>query len=300
MKVSTRMKAIGALIVVGILGGIAPLLMKVALREFDSYQILFIRFGLATFLIFPLLLNSFKKIPFKKSLLIIPSGLLFTGNVFFMVVGIQFTTSIVSQLFYLLTPVIVSLVGYFLFKERISNRRILSMVICFAGSTFLILRSVQGGTLINSIGTLKGNILILCAVMSWSLYVVYTKRMSQKFEPQIFLVSNFVIALLVSLVSFLFMNISVLATITQFIQSSTPVMSSLVTLAVINSVLFFFMYQWSLKYVSAFIVASTTYLSPLSAALFAIPFFGERLSMTLGLSAFSIFLGSYLILTEKK
>lgn len=174
------------------------------------------------------------------------------------------------------------------------------MVICFAGSTFLILRSVQGGALINSIGTLKGNILILCAVMSWSLYVVYTKRMSQKFEPPIFLVSNFVIALLVSLMSFLFMNISVLATITQFTQSSAPVMSSLVTLAVINSVLFFFMYQWSLKYVSAFIVASTTYLSPLSAALFAIPFFGERLSVTLGLSALSIFLGSYLILTEKK
>ncbi|MFZ2025967.1 MAG: DMT family transporter [Microgenomates group bacterium] len=300
MKVSTRMKAIGALIIVGILGGIAPLLMKVALREFDSYQILFIRFGLATLLVFPLLLNSFKKIPFKKSLLIIPSGLLFTGNVFFMVVGIQFTTSIVSQLFYLLTPVIVSLVGYFLFKDRISNRRILSMVICFAGSTFLILRSVQGGTLINSIGTLKGNILILCAVMSWSSYVVYTKRMSQKFEPTAFLVSNFVIALLVSLVSFLFMNISVLSTIAQFMHSSIPVMSSLVALAVINSVLFFFMYQWSLKHVSAFIVASTTYLSPLSAALFAIPFFGEKLSVTLVLSAFSIFLGSYLILTEKR
>lgn len=300
MKVSTRMKAIGALIVVGILGGIAPLLMKVALKEFDSYQILFIRFGLATLLVFPLLLNSFKKIPFKKGLLIIPSGLLFTGNVFFMVVGIQFTTSIVSQLFYLLTPVIVSLVGYFLFKDRISNRRILSMIICFAGSAFLILRSVQGGTLINSIGTLKGNILILCAVMSWSLYVVYTKRMSQKFEPTVFLVSNFVIALLVSIVSFLFMNISALSTITQFMHSSIPVMSSLVALAVINSVLFFFMYQWSLKHVSAFIVASTTYLSPLSAALFAIPFFGEKLSVTLILSAFSIFLGSYLILTEKK
>lgn len=300
MQLSTKTKAIGALILTGILGGIAPLLMKVALVEFDSYQILFIRFGLATVFIFPLLIHTLKKIPFRKILLIIPSGLLFTGNVFFMVVGIQFTTSIVSQLFYLLTPVIVSLVGYFLFKERISNRRILSMTICFAGSAFLILRSVQGGALANSIGTLKGNILILCAVLSWSSYVIYTKRMSQKFEPTVFLVSNFVIALLVSLVSFLFMNISAVSTVVQFARSSMPVMASLVTLAVVNSVLFFFMYQWSLKHVSAFIVASTTYLSPLSAALFAIPFFGEKLSMTLILSALSIFLGSYLILTEKK
>lgn len=77
-------------------------------------------------------------------------------------------------------------------------------------------------------------------------------------------------------------------------------MGSLLALGIINSVLFFFMYQWSLKHVSAFIVASTTYLSPLSAALFAIPFFGEKLSVTLVLSAASIFLGSYFILTEKK
>lgn len=300
MQLSTRTKAIGALVLTGILGGIAPLFMKVALVEFNSYQILFIRFGLATFLVLPLLFKYLKKITLKKSLLIIPSGLLFTGNVFFMVVGIQYTTSIVSQLFYLLTPVIVSFVGYALFKDRISAKRILSMVICFGGSTLLILRSVQGGALINSIGTLRGNILILCAVMSWSLYVVYSKRISQKFEPTVFLVSNFVIALTVSLFSFLFMNISIITTTTQFIHSSLPVMASLVALAVINSVLFFFMYQWSLKHVSAFIVASTTYLSPLSAALFAIPFFGERLSMTLGLSALSIFLGSYFILTEKK
>lgn len=300
MKVSTRTKAIGALVITGVLGGIAPLFMKVALKEFSSYQILFIRFGLATLLVIPLLFKHLKRFTFKKSLLIIPSGLLFTGNVFFMVVGIQYTTSIVSQLFYLLTPVIVTLVGYFLFKERISSRRILSMAICFGGSTVLILRSVQGGELVSSIGTLRGNILILCAVMSWSLYVVYSKRISQKFEPTVFLVSNFIIALLVSFLSFLFMNISVISTATRFIHSSFPVMGSLLALGVINSVLFFFMYQWSLKHVSAFIVASTTYLSPLSAALFAIPFFGEKLSMTLLFSALSIFLGSYLILTEKK
>lgn len=300
MQLSTRTKAILALIVTGILGGIAPLFMKVALKEFDSYQILFIRFGLATLLVLPLLAKHLKRITIKKSAYIIPSGLLFTGNVFFMVVGIRYTTSIVSQLFYLLTPVIVSLVGYFLFKERISTRRILSMVVCFGGSTLLIMRSVQGGALVNSIGTARGNILILCAVMCWSLYVVYTKRISRKFEPTVFLVSNFVIALIISCVSFWFMKISVLSTVTQFAKSSLPVMGSLLALGIINSVLFFFMYQWSLKHVSAFIVASTTYLSPLSAALFAIPFFGEKLSVTLVLSAASIFLGSYFILTEKK
>jgi drug/metabolite transporter (DMT)-like permease len=297
---STRIKAILVLIGAGVLGGIAPLFMKVALKEFNSYQILFVRFGVAVILIIPLLIQHLKKITFTQVKLIIPAGLLFSGNVFFFVVGVQYTTSIVSQLFYLLTPVIVSLVGYFLFREKISIRRIISMVICFAGSLLLILRSLQGNNLIRSIGTFQGNLLILGAVVSWSLYVVYSKKVSKSIEPSLFLVSNFIIALLISSMVFILTKTSFTSTIIQLSHSSFPVMLSLIALGSINSVLFFFLYQWGIKHVSAFIAASVTYISPLSAALFAIPFFGEQLSVTLLISAASIFLGSYFILSEKK
>lgn len=297
---STRIKAVLVLIGAGILGGIAPLFMKIGLKEFNSYQVLFIRFGVAVILVVPLLIYHLKKISVKQLRLVIPAGLLFSGNVFFFVVGIQYTTSIVSQLFYLLTPVIVSLVSYFLFHEKISGRRIISMIICFAGSLLLILRSVQGASLIRSIGTYQGNILILGAVFSWSMYVVYTKKVSKSIEPSLFLVSNFITALFVSCIVFMFTKTSIVSTIIQFSHSSVPVMLSLIALGSINSVLFFFLYQWGIKHVSAFIAASVTYISPLSAALFAIPFFGEQLSMVLVLSAFSIFIGSYFILSEKK
>jgi drug/metabolite transporter (DMT)-like permease len=300
MNLSTQVKAILALIVVGVLGGIAPLFMKVVLKEFNAYQILFIRFGLASILVTPLLIKNIKKTTIEHLMLIIPAGLLFSGNVFFFVVGVQYTTSIVSQLFFLLTPVIVSFVSYILFREKISIRRIISMIICFGGSSLLILRSIQGTNLIRSIGTFQGNIFILCAVTSWALYVVYTKRISKKIEPSLFLVTNFITALLVSCISFFITKTSITSTILQFSQSSFPVIVSLLALATIKSVLFFFLYQWSLKQVSAFIVASTTYLSPLSAALFAIPFFGEQLNTTLLISAMTIFIGSYLILSEKK
>jgi drug/metabolite transporter (DMT)-like permease len=274
--------------------------MKIALKEFSSYQILFIRFGIASVLITPLLIKYAKKITPKQLTYILPGSLLFSGNVFLFVVGVQYTTSIVSQLFYLLTPIVVSLANYFLFKEKISIRRIISMIICLGGSALLILRSIEANHLIRSIGTFHGNILILCAMTSWSLYVVYTKKLSQKFEPPLFLVSNFITALVVSCLSFAVTNTSFSTTLVTLFHSSPPVYLSLVALGGINSVLFFFLYQWSLKHVSSFIVASSAYISPLSAALFAIPFFGEQLSVTLLISAFSIFIGSYLILTEKK
>lgn len=305
MHLSTRMKAIFVLMLIGVLGGIAPLFMKIALKKLSSYQILFIRFGIATFLILPLLGKYFhtltlKKDVFKKLGYIFPSSLLFSGNVFFFVIGVQYTTSIVSQLFYLLTPVVVSLIGYLLFREKISVQRIISMIVCFGGSSLLIVRSVQAGELIHSIGSIQGNILILCAVLSWSLYIVYTKRISKKIEPPLFLISNFMMAFLVSCICFIITKVSIFTTITHFYQSGFPVIASLIALGVVNSVLFFFLYQWSLKYVSAFIVSSTTYISPLSAAFFAIPFFGEQLSATLLISAASIFLGSYFILSEKR
>jgi drug/metabolite transporter (DMT)-like permease len=294
------MKAVFALAIVGILGGVAPLFMKVALNEFNSFQIIFIRFGIACILILPLLIGSVKKSNCKKLLQVLPASILFSGNIFFMVIGIQYTTSIVSQLFYLLTPVFVSLIGYSFFREKISTRRILSMGVCFFGSTFLILRSIGSSDLISSIGTSKGNLIILCAVTCWSLYVIYTKRISTRVEPSFFLVVNFLTAFIIGGMALILTHTSLLETLIKFTTSSAPTMASLITLGVINSVLFFFLYQWSLKYVSAFIVASTTYLSPLSAAVFAIPFFGEKLSITLIISAASIFLGSYLILSEKK
>lgn len=300
MHLSTRTKALFALIVVGFLGGVAPFFMKVALKEFSSYQILFLRFAMATLTIIPIYISQIQMFSFKKVKYVIPSGILFTLNVFFFVVGVQYTTTIVSQLFYLLAPVIVSLLGYFLFKERVSVRRIISMLICFGGSSLLILRSVEGGTIIKSIGTFHGNIIILCAVISWALYAVYTKRVSKIIEPPFFLVSNFIIALVISIVILIITKTSIIGTIILFSQSSLPVMGSLLALASINSILFFFLYQWSIKHVSAFLAASTAYLSPLSTALLAIPFLGEQLSMTFLISATSIFIGSYLILSEKK
>jgi drug/metabolite transporter (DMT)-like permease len=274
--------------------------MKIAIREFGPFQILFIRFGIASILIIPILISVLKNITLQQLKHGIIAGLLFSGNVFFIMIGIQYTTSIVSQLFYLLTPLFVSLAQYFLFREKISFRRVVSMIICFGGSAFLVLSSLKGTALIQSIGTIHGNLLVLCAVLCWSSYVVLTKRIGKAYTPSFFLVFGFMTAVIASIIFLLSSHISPIQTVARLFSASPVVIASLVTLGVVNSVLFFFLYQWSLKRVSAFIVASTTYLAPLSAATFAIPFFGEKLSTPLIVAALSIFLGSYLILTEKR
>jgi len=295
-----RIKAVLALLTIGILGGIAPFFMKIALTRLDSYQILFLRFAIAGIVAVPLFLHRFRGVPFAKVVLLLPAGLLFTGNVFFMVVGIRYTTSIVSQLFYLLTPVLVSLIGYILFGQRVSAKRIASMAICFIGSAVLVVRSIGGAALAQSVGTPLGNILILSAVASWSCYVVYTKRISRTVAPELFLTVNFLTALAVGTAGLMLSGTPVGGTLVQFARGGLPVILSLCALGLVNSIVFFFLMQWCLRQVSAFTVAATAYLSPLSAAVFAIPFFGERLSTPLLVGAACIGIGSYLILSEQK
>lgn len=299
MIVSTHIRAAVALMITGVLGGIAPLLMKYAFSEFAPMQIVYLRFLLAVILTLPLLAVHATKIKPNLSILI-PAGLLFSGNVFFVIVGLMTTTSIISQLFYLLSPVIVSGVGYFIFHERVSTRRIMSMAICFISASLILMRSVNAHELVQSIGTFQGNVFVLLAVISWSLYLIVTKRTGAQLEPTLFLVVNFLVTFFMSALFLFFQGISPTRTLDQFINSNVPVQLSILALGSINSVFFFFLYQWSIKKVSAFMVSAAAYLSPLSAAAFGIPFFGERLSITLIISAVGIFIGSYLIVTEKR
>jgi len=299
MIVSTRIRAALALMITGVLGGIAPLLMKYAFIEFVPMQIVYLRFLLAVILILPLLIIHAKKIKPNINILF-PAGLLFSGNVLFVIVGLMSTTSIISQLFYLLSPVIVSGVGYFLFHERVSTRRIISMLICFISASLILMRSINAHDLVQSIGTFKGNMLVLFAVISWSSYLIFTKRTGTKLEPSLFLVVNFLVTFFMSILFLFFQGVSPIQTLYQFFKSNVAVQLSIVALGSINSVFFFFLYQWSIKKVSAFMVSAAAYLSPLSAAAFGIPFFGERLSITLIMSAVGIFIGSYLIVTEKR
>jgi drug/metabolite transporter (DMT)-like permease len=299
MNVSTRFRAAMALVMTGVLGGVAPLLMKFAFKEFAPMQIVFLRFLIAVLLMLPVVFYT-TRLTIRQIGIALPAGFFFSGNILFIIVGLMTTTGIVSQLFYLLTPVIVSLVGYMVFGEPVSKRRIMSMAVCFAGSSILVVRSIQAHELAKSIGTIGGNLLVLCAVLSWSGYLIYTKRVSTKLPATGFLIVNFMVTLFLSFLFLTFGGMSPLTTLTAFSKSSVPVLMSIVTLGTINSVLFFFLYQWSIKRVSAFMVSAAAYLSPLSAALFGIPFFGEKLSGTLVISAVAIFIGSYLIMTEKK
>jgi drug/metabolite transporter (DMT)-like permease len=191
---------------------------------------------------------------------------------------------------YLLTPTIVIILSALIFQSRIRSKHIISIVAGIIGGIILVSRN-NGTDVIKSLGTAHGNLIILGAVFSWSLYVIVSKKLSVKYHPLGVIVVNNAVITVISLAVLLLLRIDILGA---YSGVSAAGLGSLMSLAFLNSILFFFLLQWSIRLASPFAVSVSTYLSPLAAAITAVPLFGEQITLQLVLSAGLIILSSYL------
>lgn len=283
------------LICMGVIGGIAPIFMKVALKEFSPIQIVFSRFFFASIILIPLALMT-NNISFKKQdiLHIIFASLLFSINIFCFVIGLQYTTSIASQLMYLLLPVFVIILTFIILKQPVTSKQVISIIVGFVGGLILMSRDTNG-VLINSLGTMRGNLIVLCSVFSWALYAIVSKKLSLKYHPLSLLLVNCVTTATLASILLIFLQTNIVSI---YSHASSAALISLFLLVVLNSISYFFLFQWALKMASPYTVSLASYIGPLAAAALAIPFFGERITLQLVISAVLIGISSFLTLKK--
>lgn len=284
--------AIPALILAAVFGGLGPIFGKFALKEFSPMTILTIR-NLGAFLIFLpiLILKKELKVDKKDLIKVLFAGLLFSGNIIFFLFGLQLTTSIMSQLLYLLVPMITIVLSTFFLKQKFQLIEIAGVIIGFLGVFLMLGKSLLNPALIKSLGSFQGNFMILMAVLFWSCYLIYTKKIVVKYSP--LALTGY--SALISLIICLFFLIKDIVGSTIFVgQPSFIGIVSIICLILLNSVAMMFFFQWGNKYTSPFVVAITTYLSPIITVLAAIPLLGERITGVLIISFTLICLGLYL------
>jgi len=294
---SPPVKAIVALCITGVLGGFAPIFMKIAFKEFTPVQIVFTRFFFSFIILFSIALFT-KKLTFDKNDIphIILASLLFSCNIFFFVFVFHYTTSIASQLMYLLTPTFVIILSHFFLNSSVTSKYVLSIITGLLGGIILIIGS-NVSRLTNSLGTTLGNGIILGAVFSWSLYIIISKKLSKKYHPLSLIVANSAVVGSIAMILLFTQRIHIFSL---YFKASPQVIISLLFLIIFNSVLFFFLYQWSIKLASPFAVSISTYLSPLAAGLLAVPLFGEQITLQLIISALLIGVSSYLTFKKER
>ncbi len=208
-------------------------------------------------------------------------------NQLFFFLGLNLTSPIHASLMMLSTPILVSIFASYLFKERLSNNKIIGLILGVSGAVMLVL---IGGKDKQASNALLGDIFVLFNATSYAIYLVMVKPLMNKYRPIIVIRWVFLIGLCFVLPFGL----------KDFLQIEWSLFKPQHFLAVAFVVICctFLAYLWNiyaLRVLSSATAGAYIYIQPVFAAIIAIIFLGEQLSWVKILSSLLIFCGVYLV-----
>jgi drug/metabolite transporter (DMT)-like permease len=223
--------------------------------------------------------------------------LAFSGvTVFFIAqyTGIQMASaSVASILVCLLSPILISVVSTYMFKENLSRTQLLGIAIASIGT----LTVVVGGTF-NLQGNLTfflGSLILLTTPLLWAAYTLIGKKIIQKYDP-------FLIVAYVNILGGLFlMPFSLAENSVKFIFALTSQeWLAILYLASTCSLLGYFIWFYVIKRSSAAATSSFLFAEPLVTVLFAAIFVREEVTAFAMGGGFLIFIGVLLITSRRR
>lgn len=290
---NSRKIALIAMIVSGILGSATAGVAKKGLIEIPPYSFTFFRFFVAALCVLPFFLKTKGH---KSSNLreLIPVSFFATINVLFFILGVHLTTANVGSLIYAAVPMLIAVIQYILYKNRLSSQKELGLGIGFIGVLLItLLPLIEKGNVFS--GNIWGNLLLTIAILSWSFYMVFSKKLHEKYSP--FLITcNFIFVSTVILFPFFLSDI-----VTQFgwwQQVDGWGIFSIFYVAVIVTVINYILNQYAIRHGGTILAATMFYISPIFG--FIVNFFllGELLTPGFVVGSLLALVGTYLVVRK--
>ena len=278
-----------ALIFTAIIWGATLPLLKTNLNQIPPLTIGFVRFLIAA-----VLAVSFSEVNNLKIKDIFHIGVFaifgITLNTGLLLVGLQKTTAVDATLIMTLSPVITSSLAVVLLSERINTGHFSGIIAAFLGSFLYVVFPHLGGSGLNF--DLSGDLLVLAAVLSGSIYVLGSKKLFETYKPATIAAVSF----LVGMVSFF------PGALLEYVHNSVWVeqiswynIVSLLFLGVFSSFAAYFCLEWGLTIVEVHVNSAISYLSPLVSVVVATAFLGETLNSAFVPSTLLIVVGIFLV-----
>lgn len=205
--------------------------------------------------------------------------------------GINLTTATVGQLLYSGVPLLTGLIGYLIFKEKLSAKKMLGVFIGFLGIILVILLPViEKGQQFS--GNLEGNLLICIGVATFSLYMVYSKRALQNYSSfEVTAAFIFVTAIFL----FPFFLIDLQKSSGWIYQLTMPAILSLCFAVFLNTIFSYALNQYAIKHGGATYASMVFYLIPVIAYFFGWLLLGEQLTTGLIIGIILTLLGVFFV-----
>jgi len=279
------------LLLVALVWGINFSVVKFALADFRPLEFTVIRFSFAALALFFVLQLRHESLALarKDRLPIVCLGFLGITlyNIFFMY-GLQYTTAANSALLISLSPLFGALIQAFRGAERLGVRVIAGLGLASFG-VYLIIRSHHDIPNFSN-REIIGDILTLCAALTWALYTIAAKPLLEKYSPVK------ITAYSMAAGSIMLLPLS----LPDLIDQRWPAVSMLswsaaAFAALIAGVVAYVLWYEGVKQLGVTRTMVYHYLMPFAAVLFASLILGERMTALQIVGAGAVLLGVYFV-----
>jgi len=235
--------------------------------------------------------EKIEKKDFLKILLAAILGMCINMLAFFR--GLELSTPINSGIIITLSPVLVLILSYFVLKEKITTKKIIGILIGFAGAVFLILNSSKTG--INAPNIPLGNSFFLLNASAYAGYLIVIKPLTNKYNIFTLMKWLFLIGLI----------LSTPITFNQFVEVNWTELPWFaiwrMAYVVIGTTFLTYLFNvYALKTLSPTTVGSFIYLQPIITIGFALITGNDILDTTKLFSCLLVFIGIYLVSIRNK
>jgi drug/metabolite transporter (DMT)-like permease len=274
-------RVILALVLVQVLFATLPVVVKVALRDLSSPALALLRVTGAAAL-FLVLQRSIVRERIRSwrdyGLLALYSLFGVIANQLLYITALTLTTATAAQTLVAAGPAMTLLVAIVLGKETATRAKWLGIALAGSGALLLVGVGVQTGSV-------AGNLLALCNVASYSVYLVISRGLLKRYDPLTVITWVFAFGV-VGMVPW-----GLLPVIREAGGISTTTWAALAYIIVCPTVAAYYLNLWASRRVEASLVSTFVYLQPAMTALLAVPLLHERISLTMIPAVALIFAG---------
>lgn len=201
--------------------------------------------------------------------------------------GLQFTTPIHASVIVTITPIIILILSAFFLKERITALKIVGVALGFCGAIVL---TIYGKSSSPADNVPLGNFIVFLNTVSYSVYIILIKRLTEKYHPFTFIKWLFLFGLCL-LIPFSYK---------EFIEiqwhTFTPYISFSVVFVVVGATFgTYILNPLALRKLKASTVGTFIYLQPVIAGIFAILMGADIVNAVKVIAMVLIFSGVYLV-----
>lgn len=290
---NNRLQAHGAILFANIIFGLGVPVTKLLLDDWVSPMAYMATRSLGAAIIFWIIAAFMKpeKVERRDLLVIMLGGLMgFVVSQTLTAEALNYTSPVYFSLIATLTPVAVMLTAALFIGERITGMKFLGVLLGIGGAILMV---VMGQTSGSGSNDLLGISLAILSVLTWAIYMIITRKVTQKYTPVTQMKYIFLISAIVTVpLAWPELAEQRLYHAATFGWDGAAEMAFIVLMA---TVLGYFLIPYAMKSLSATTVSIYTNLQPMVASFVAIAIGQDRLTWDKPVAALLVLLSAYIV-----